>query len=211
MDPVSYGKALAAGRKIDQSVNKAAVTTNRIFTDETERDAYFVANPAELSKGVFIKVGAGYQQRINGVWGDANPIIAEFLIDDNTTSSEKAWSSAKVNNLWNQITAAPQWTAITLQNGWGGTIHYAKNVMGIKMVKISTSPGTKNSMTLIGTLPEGYRPSAQMVIPLQRVDDGSTGSAMNDSLIVHTDGRIRVPSDAIGFSMGTYEGVSIYI
>ena len=59
-------------------MNKASVTLNHQFIDVTARDAYFTANPTELLANLFIKVGTGYQQYINGAWEDVSAIIVEL-------------------------------------------------------------------------------------------------------------------------------------
>lgn len=64
-------------KEINALANKTAVTLSHTFADETARDAYFTTNPTELVNNLFIKVGSGYQQYINGVWHDTTAIISE--------------------------------------------------------------------------------------------------------------------------------------
>lgn len=63
---------------IKNLVSKTAITLSHQFADITARDAYFVLNPTELVDNLFIKVGTGYQQYINGVWEDVSAIIVEL-------------------------------------------------------------------------------------------------------------------------------------
>lgn len=57
--------------------NKTSVTLSHQFADNTARDTYFTTNPTELVDNLFIKIGLGYQQYINGVWHDTTAIISE--------------------------------------------------------------------------------------------------------------------------------------
>lgn len=85
-------------RRLGDTMNKTSVTLNHKFSDTTERDSYFADNEDELTELVFIKVGAGYQQYIQGEWTDASPILTEAVnqIDDEGVSSEKTYSSEKL-------------------------------------------------------------------------------------------------------------------
>jgi hypothetical protein len=56
--------------------HKTAITLSHQFTDNTARDAYFVAHPTELVENLFIKVGTGYQQYLNSVWESSSPVLA---------------------------------------------------------------------------------------------------------------------------------------
>lgn len=66
-------------QQLEQTLNKSAITLTHMFADNTARDAYFVANPSELTEQLFIKVGTGYQQYIEDSWTDSVPIVAEQL------------------------------------------------------------------------------------------------------------------------------------
>jgi len=52
-----------------------AINDNHFFDDNTARDAYFVTNPTEKEDGVFISVGAGYQQWDGSSWVDKTSVV----------------------------------------------------------------------------------------------------------------------------------------
>ena len=52
-----------------------AIDDNHFFDDNTARDAYFVTNADELETGVFISVGAGYQQYNGTSWVDKTAVV----------------------------------------------------------------------------------------------------------------------------------------
>jgi hypothetical protein len=54
--------------------------------------------------------------------------------------------------------AQEAWKTATLQNGWSGTLQYAKNDLGIVTVKGTIIAGTVTASTVITTLPSGYMP-----------------------------------------------------
>lgn len=68
-------EALQNVEELKLAMNKTAVTFSHQFADNTARDAYFASKPLELIEKLFIKVGTGYQQRVNGSWQAANPIL----------------------------------------------------------------------------------------------------------------------------------------
>ncbi len=58
--------------------------------------------------------------------------------------------------------AAPlEWHTAELQNGWTGSLQYAKNVPGQAMIKgVNLNPGTAAHRTVIATVPATYKPIA---------------------------------------------------
>lgn len=75
----SADRLLSAEQQLAQTLNKSAITLSHMFADNASRDAYFVANPTELTEQLFIKVGTGYQQRLSGAWQASTAIVAEQL------------------------------------------------------------------------------------------------------------------------------------
>ncbi|HUV84225.1 MAG TPA: hypothetical protein VMV86_00865 [Methanosarcinales archaeon] len=51
------------------------INPNHIFVDTTARDDYFTANPTELVTGIYISVGAGFQQWDGAVWLDKTAVV----------------------------------------------------------------------------------------------------------------------------------------
>lgn len=62
--------------------SKTSITTTHQFADATARDAYFVTNPTELTEGLFIKVGTGYQQYLSESWEDVSAVLIEQVQAD---------------------------------------------------------------------------------------------------------------------------------
>jgi len=52
-----------------------AINANHFFADDTARDAYFTAHPAELVSGLFVSVGSGYQQWDGAAWQDKTAVV----------------------------------------------------------------------------------------------------------------------------------------
>lgn len=65
--------------QLEQTLNKSAITLTHMFADNAARDAYFVTNPTELVEQLFVKVGTGYQQYLEGAWQASTAIVAEQL------------------------------------------------------------------------------------------------------------------------------------
>lgn len=72
-------RLFSAEQQLADTLNKSAITLTHMFADNTARDAYFVANPSELMAQLFIKVGTGYQQYLEGAWQATTAIVAEQL------------------------------------------------------------------------------------------------------------------------------------
>ena len=70
-------RMLSLEQQLADTLNKSAITLTHMFADNASRDAYFVANPTELMEQLFIKVGTGYQQYLEGIWTDSVPIVSE--------------------------------------------------------------------------------------------------------------------------------------
>lgn len=96
-----------------------------------------------------------------------------------------------------------EWQTVDLQNGWradsGIGIKYFKH-FGIVYLNIRLIVGIGTPPTLIGTLPAGYRPISNIIVPVLNPIDRS----MN-FLVVVSDGAIRVPSTT------TFTPDSVYI
>lgn len=96
-----------------------------------------------------------------------------------------------------------EWQTVDLQNDWtadGGIgIKYFKH-FGIVYLNIRLIAGSGASHTLIGTLPAGYRPISNMILPVYDTIDRSI-----NYLVVVSDGAIRV------LSTTTFTPGSLYI
>ena len=79
VDAIYPTRLVSVEQQLAETLNKSAITLTHMFADNTARDAYFVAHPAELIELQFIKVGTTYQQYIEGVWTDSVPIVSEQL------------------------------------------------------------------------------------------------------------------------------------
>lgn len=124
-------RLLSTEQQLADTLNKSAITLTHMFADNSARDAYFVANPSELMEQLFIKVGTGYQQYIEGVWTDSVPIVSETLnqIDDLSAAADKTFSSEKIEVLLSEkITSVnnifPDLNGnVTIEAGGGTTIN----------------------------------------------------------------------------------------
>lgn len=75
-------------------VNLTAVTTNHIFTDTAERDAYFVSNPTELTSNLFVSVGNTFYQYLNDSWVEKTAIVGT---DVKAAASNASISAGQAN------------------------------------------------------------------------------------------------------------------
>lgn len=102
------------------------------------------------------------------------------------------------------------WKTLPLQNGWVGSILYAKNDLGIVVLRQSAAgflSGVITGLTLVATLPEGYRPKSQFSFPFYR---SGSGDALNMYLTVHTDGRIRISKDSTLITQSSYDFLTMF-
>ena len=89
--------------------------------------------------------------------------------------------------------AYESWHVISeLQNGWTGTISYAKNGAGRIKIKGQITPGTKAWGTLITTMPAEYKPPVWMLINVFAVN----GDVLQGIAINSTDGSIKIYNPA---------------
>jgi hypothetical protein len=65
------------------------VQADHVFADNSARDTYFVNNPSELTEGLFIVVGTGFQKYINSTWVSVTAVISSF--GDVMTDENQAW------------------------------------------------------------------------------------------------------------------------
>jgi hypothetical protein len=65
------------------------VKTDHNFIDNTARDTYFTAHAEELTEGLFIVVGTGFQKYINSTWVSVTSIISSF--NDVMTDDGAVW------------------------------------------------------------------------------------------------------------------------
>lgn len=82
----SVGQVLTwtgAEAEYQDSEGGITVDANHFFSDNIERDAYFVSNPGELSTTVVISVGAEYQQYNGSDWIDVTALV------DSSIASQK--------------------------------------------------------------------------------------------------------------------------
>lgn len=166
-------------QQLAETLNKSAITMTHMFADNAVRDAYFVANPSELIEQLFIKVGAGYQQRLSGAWQASTAIVAEQLSATNQpiTDTGNYFETDNTNAALQELGALnaetqyalnlkaekqqSEWLAPTLINGWTNLEYaepsgYYKDPFGIVHVKGIVKGGAVGQPLFI--LPVGYRP-----------------------------------------------------
>ena len=98
--------------------------------------------------------------------------------------------TAPVPTMLPPVLEAPSWITAVLQNGWAhgtGGLQYFKDSMGIVNLHGEVKDGTTTSGTIITTLPEGYRPTKIISIPVIRANSTSV-TPMN----LNTDGTLKV-------------------
>ena len=99
-----------------------------------------------------------------------------------------------------------------LQNGWASYmsygIKYRKNDLGIVTVILSAISGTITPLTIIATLPVGYRPNNQIIFPLFAPASGN-GKDFNVT-IRGSDGLIRICTDTVLTAGVAYTGEISY-
>jgi len=86
------------------------------------------------------------------------------------------------------------WITGTLQNGWIGTLQYAKNDLGIATVKGQLTAGTVTADTAVANLPTGYLPTTGY-LPIDTINV-SSGANTKPGLTVNLSGLIFVTIDA---------------
>jgi hypothetical protein len=89
--------------------------------------------------------------------------------------------------------AQEAWITATLQNGWTGTLQYAKNELGIVTVKGTITAGTVTASTTIATLPSGYIPIGTAVPVLVMTASAPT---IKDGMLLATSGNLATSSGA---------------
>ena len=90
--------------------------------------------------------------------------------------------------------AQENWINATLQNGWTGTIEYRKNDLSQVTVNSSAlKPGTITGLTVVGSLPVGYRPKRNVVIPCTNSDGGTYKLIF----YLNENGNIYIASDSV--------------
>jgi hypothetical protein len=82
MGPINEHISRSNRIAIRDLASKTSITTTHQFADATARDAYFVTNPTELTEGLFIKVGTGYQQYLSETWEDVSAVLIEQVQAD---------------------------------------------------------------------------------------------------------------------------------
>lgn len=109
---------------------------------------------------------------------------------------------------WHTIPSAtqPNWITATLQNGWTGALQYRKNQIGQIELNFNITPGTITAGTVITTLPEGYRPSRVVVVPVYN----GTSSAVGAYIVVGTSGNIIVPTNGGITGSSNYNGEYVF-
>ena len=93
----------------------------------------------------------------------------------------------------------------TLQNSWTGTLSYSKNGIGKIVLNFNCTAGTNAKLTIIATLPIGYRPKNLIVFPVV-----NTFFATTHTLYIHTDGSIKISANEALESTRTYQGEISY-
>lgn len=102
-----------------------SVSDSHIFVDNTARDAYFTSNPTEKVTGVFISVGAGFQQWSGTAWVDKSAILKG---DKGDTGATVNFDDAPIYNLYDtpsemiQDGTFSELSAVSSFSGWGGYI-----------------------------------------------------------------------------------------
>ena len=94
---------------------------------------------------------------------------------------------------------------LTLLNGWTGTAQVSKNGFGMVRLVLNVMPGTVTTLTQIGTIPSGYRPSRDLSMPVMNVDNART-----NSLNVKVSGAVRITTNEAFTNITPYQGELVY-
>jgi hypothetical protein len=156
-------------------------------------------------------------------------IVRKSLLNENTVESSNEFTAltealGTVNQYDSRITTVEQdqaaheaekatqnelghiklqepWITATLQNGWTGTLQYAKNELGQVCLKGQITPGAVTTGSVISSLPSGYRPTqdVSMVIYETYTGRGVIGITLlqNGSLLVYPPASTTLTTNAI--------------
>ena len=68
------------------------INTNHVFTDETARDSYFMANPLEKKTGLLVSAGAGFWQWDSITWISKTGLIKGAKGDKGDTNVSQGYT-----------------------------------------------------------------------------------------------------------------------
>ncbi len=102
------------------------------------------------------------------------------------------------------------WITGTLMSGWVGSgagFQYAKNDMGLVILRMNATAGGTLAGGTIATLPVGYRPSVRFNFSLTRISDNAVTGL---DLVISPDGSIKIPANS-SITEGThYQGLTSF-
>lgn len=94
---------------------------------------------------------------------------------------------------------------MTLQNGWTGTAQVSKNLYNMVRIVFNLTPGTVSTLTQIGIITSGYRPTRDLSMPIM-----NTTHNRSNNLNLRPSGEIRIPTNEAFTSDANYQGEFTY-
>ncbi|MBM6887871.1 pyocin knob domain-containing protein [Pseudoflavonifractor phocaeensis] len=155
--------------------------------------------------GTAINVPAGCSFGVMIVCGDETNTIMQIVSNHtNTALYKRTWRNASIWSEWLPIPTAtpPQEFNLPLASGWsalpGGLATYFKTQESVVCLTLNVGSSTPVSQgNLIATLPEGYRPSAQIKVPIVYLVSGQSVYSIGH-LDVGSDGTIVIYNSQSG-------------
>jgi hypothetical protein len=139
-----------SGWKNSGSTGALSVNTNHIFATTTARDAYFTDNPSEKTEGVFISVGAGFEQLIGGAWVDKTAVVTGPQGEPGVPCVTYALKSVAVDTLLtitdNSATVNATASAVTI------TLPAANTCTNGQIFNIKKIDASANLVTIMGVI-----------------------------------------------------------
>lgn len=125
------------------------------------------------------------------------------MMSPNDTRGFLRWNEDSIN------TNPEEWTNASLQNGWGNVagfnaVGYYMRPDGFVALRGVSSAGTTADNTLMFTLPVGYRPGTQILVPIGMYNGAGYQVSF---LLIETDGEVRIYG-AGGASNIRYDGIN---
>lgn len=198
MDGIQQAKVLIESIKelVQAELNKIKFNTKkRALVKDLNEDgtANIIMNDAIYNN---VKIRIGLSPKVNEVvWVEIpNGNIKNAYIDSAKQTSTIIGNKDIVQEL-NAIQILQDWQSIVLQNGWIADsnigIKYFKH-LGIVYLNIRLIVGNGNNGTILGTLPQGYRPISNLILPVYKISDNTI-----NYLVILTNGNIQVSENTI--------------
>lgn len=125
------------------------------------------------------------------------------------TDTRKLWIGSPIGNVQVAMATQEAWIAPTLLNSWinfgaaTSAAGYVKDDMGVVRLKGLLKSGVTTPLTIILTLPAGYRPSEQLTFSVESFNGsyivGVVSVDTNGSVVIQAGGNGSLSLDGITF------------